>query len=109
MNDSYASLVIQKVCEKVEKSERAVEKLQEEITQLKKAIKKPKKHSEENESKIFIWVPPWPITQYKLRLVCRFQTKRLQSCSVRLHTNSFLVAVVTLVLYLIDKFDSYSH
>lgn len=47
-------LVIQEVCEKVEKSERAVEKLQEEITQLKEAIKKQKKHSEENESKISI-------------------------------------------------------
>ncbi len=53
MNNSYASLVIQEVCEKVEKSERAVEKLQEEITQLKEAIKKPKK----NESKIFIALP----------------------------------------------------
>lgn len=51
MNKSYASFVIQEVCEKVEKSERAVEKLQEEITQLKEAIKK---HSEENESKISI-------------------------------------------------------
>ncbi len=57
MNNSYASLVIQEVCEKVEKSERAVEKLQEEITQLKEAIKKPKKISEENESKIFIALP----------------------------------------------------
>ncbi len=57
MNNSYASLVIQEVCEKVEKSERAVEKLQEEITQLKEAIKKPKKISEENECKIFIALP----------------------------------------------------
>ncbi len=57
MNNSYAFLVIQEVCEKVEKSERAVEKLQEEITQLKEAIKKPKKISEENESKIFIALP----------------------------------------------------
>ncbi len=45
------------MCEKVEKSERAVEKLQEEITQLKEAIKKPKKISDENESKIFIALP----------------------------------------------------
>ncbi len=57
MNNSYAFLVIQEVCEKVEKSERAVEKLQEEITQLKEAIKKQKKISEEKESKIFIALP----------------------------------------------------
>jgi len=36
----------------VEKSERAVEKLQEDITQLKEAIGKQKRHSEKNECKI---------------------------------------------------------
>ncbi|KAI2651429.1 BRCA1-A complex subunit Abraxas [Labeo rohita] len=45
MNDALLG-EMQKVCEDVEESERAVEKLQEEITQLKEAIKK---HSEKNE------------------------------------------------------------
>lgn len=44
---------IQKVCEEVEKGERAVEKLQEDITQLKEAIGKQKNSSEKNESKIY--------------------------------------------------------
>ncbi|XP_073680902.1 BRCA1-A complex subunit Abraxas 1 [Garra rufa] len=46
MNDALLG-EMQKVCEDVEKSERAVEKLQEEIAQLKEAIKK---HSEKNEA-----------------------------------------------------------
>ncbi|KAF4098666.1 BRCA1-A complex subunit Abraxas 1 [Onychostoma macrolepis] len=49
MNDALLG-DMQEVCEKVEKSERAVETLQEEITQLKEAIKKQKRLSEENET-----------------------------------------------------------
>lgn len=41
------------MCKEVEKSERAVEKLQADITQLKEALRNQKKHSEENESKIY--------------------------------------------------------
>lgn len=52
MKISYPYFVIQKVCEGVEKSERAVEKLREDITQLKEAIRNQKRNSEKNESKV---------------------------------------------------------
>ncbi|XP_051733734.1 BRCA1-A complex subunit Abraxas 1 [Ctenopharyngodon idella] len=49
MNDALLA-EMQKVCEEVEKGERAVEKLQEDITQLKEAIGKQKNSSEKNET-----------------------------------------------------------
>uniref|UniRef100_A0A8C2GHP6 BRCA1-A complex subunit Abraxas 1 n=1 Tax=Cyprinus carpio TaxID=7962 RepID=A0A8C2GHP6_CYPCA len=49
MNDALLG-EMQKVCEGVEKSERAVEKLREDITQLKEAIRNQKRNSEKNET-----------------------------------------------------------
>ncbi len=57
MNNSYASLVIQEVCEESGEECKSSREASRRITQLKEAIKKPKKISEENESKIFIALP----------------------------------------------------
>ncbi|XP_051960311.1 BRCA1-A complex subunit Abraxas 1-like [Xyrauchen texanus] len=49
MNDALLA-EMQKMSEEVERSERAVEKLQDDIVQLKDAIKKQKRHSEKSEA-----------------------------------------------------------
>ncbi|XP_056587209.1 BRCA1-A complex subunit Abraxas 1 isoform X1 [Triplophysa dalaica] len=49
MNDALLA-EMQNMCKEVEKSERAVEKLQADITQLKEALRNQKKHSKKNET-----------------------------------------------------------